>query len=94
MPFDPEISLLAINPAETKVLFHKDIMYVDLLQHVFYCNQSEYSSIGEQLNYLSISTSWNITWPLKRISLKLNQITWEGFPQASEWEKQLREKYA
>ena len=35
MPFDSEIPLSAINPIETNVLFHKDIMYLDLLQHCF-----------------------------------------------------------
>ena len=35
MPFDPEAPLLALYPMGTKVLFLKDTMYSDLLQHCF-----------------------------------------------------------
>lgn len=35
MPFDTEIPLGAINSTETQVLFHKELMYLDLLQHCF-----------------------------------------------------------
>ena len=35
MPFDPEIPLLATYPMGIKVLFLKDIMHSELLQHYF-----------------------------------------------------------
>lgn len=79
MPFDTEIPLAAINSTETKVLFHKELMYLDLLQHCFVLEPKWIFINRWTVKLFSISTSWNITWPLKRIKLKLNQITWRDF---------------